>query len=818
MEIEEAKAAGRGETADRKPATEAAFVAKAADRLASLRRRAREIVAKLTLEEKISQLMHRSAAIPRLGIRDYDWWSEALHGVARNGKATVFPEPIGLAASFDESLIHAVASAIGDEGRAKYEAAQAIGRHGYCAGLTFWSPNVNIFRDPRWGRGMETWGEDPYLTSRLGVQFVKGLQGDDPVYLKAAACAKHYAVHSGPEPLRHSFDARPSKRDLYETYLPAFRALVQEGHVEAVMGAYNRVYGESASASPFLLKDILRHEFGFQGHVVSDCGAVTDIFNGHALEKTAEGASARALANGLDIECGSSFQALVKAVHEGLVDETLVDEALVHLFTTRLKLGILEDDPACPYRADPAKLCSKEHVALARKAAEESMVLLKNNGVLPLDESIKSFGVMGAGALDGFALMGNYYGFSPKLVTYLGGLVNAVDPGVGVHFVPGYYYGIDPAKVPGVWAEDSIVIAVVGNTGIFEGEEGDAMGSDCRGDRKTLAIPEGQLQFLRNLRRSCDGCSPRKKIVTVVTGGGPVEMDELMKLSDALVMAWYGGEEGGNALARLLFGRADFTGRLPVTFPVSADVLPPFEDYSMEGRTYRYQTEGVAFPFGFGLSYATAKYESVRVPDDFSKAIVRLRNPGSRPAFETVQIYVATPNSGKCSPNVSLRGFARVAVPAGKAVEAEIALDPEAFTEIAADGALRPIAGPCTVWAASAAPCARSRELDVRSCSTTVNAVPKLLFFRSESCRRCIRLERDLFSTQAWADFAEGHVKLERIDMGGFDECEPAIRYNVTAKGSFVLVSAAGGRAAARLEACEEPQEVIPWIKDALGR
>ena len=808
--------------------TKAAVASDAAARLAALRKRAREIVAQLTLEEKISQLMHQSAAIPRLGISDYNWWSEGLHGVARNGKATVFPEPIGLAASFDESLVHEVASAIGDEGRVKYEASQAIGRHGYCAGLTFWSPNVNIFRDPRWGRGMETWGEDPYLTSRLGVQFVKGLQGDDPVYLKAAACAKHYAVHSGPEPRRHSFDVRPSKRDLYETYLPAFRALVQEGRVEAVMGAYNRVYGESASASPFLLQDVLRREFGFQGHVVSDCGAVTDIFNGHALEKTAEGASARALANGLDIECGSSFHALVKAVQDGLVEERFVDEALVHLFTTRLKLGILGDDPACPYRADPAKLCSEEHVALARKAAEESMVLLKNDGVLPLDESIKSFGVMGAGALDGFALMGNYYGLSPKLVTYLDGLVSAVGPGVGVHFVPGYYYGIDPAKVPGMWILDDVVIAIVGNTGIFEGEEGDAMGSECGGDRKTLAIPEGQLQALRNLRRELGESSPRKKIVTVVTGGGPVETDELLKLSDALVMAWYGGEEGGNALARLLFGRADFTGRLPVTFPVSADVLPPFEDYTMDGRTYRYQTEGVAFPFGYGLSYACAEYEtailafhnpleaSVRVADDFSKAVVRLRNPGSRPAFETVQIYVATPNAGKGSPNVSLRGFSRVEVPSGEAVEAEIALDPEAFTEIAADGALRPVAGPCSVWAASAAPCARSRELGARSCSTTVNAVPRLLFFRSESCRRCIRLERDLLSTQAWADFADGRVKLERIDMGGMGECEPAVRHNVTAKGSFVLVSAAGGRAAARLEACEDPGEVIPWIKGAL--
>ena len=789
------------------------------ERIEALRMRAREIVSKMTLEEKVSQLMNWSAAVPRLGISDYDWWSEALHGVARNGRATVFPEPIGIAATFDAPLVHEIASAIGDEARVKYEAAQAAGRHGaYCAGLTFWSPNVNIYRDPRWGRGMETWGEDPYLTSRMGVQFVKGLQGDDPVYLKAAACAKHYAVHSGPESQRHSFDVSPSKRDLYETYLPAFRALVQEGGVEAVMGAYNRVYGESASASAFLLKDILRGEFGFRGHVVSDCGAVTDIYNGHALEKTAEGASARAIGNGLDIECGKSFNALAKAVREGLVSEKLVDEAVVHLFTTRLRLGILERDDACPYRAEPAKLCSKEHVALARRAAAESMVLLKNDGVLPIDEAkTKTLGVMGAAALDGFALMGNYYGISPNLVTYLEGLSAAVGSGTGIHFAPGYYYGMSAEKASGVYAEDDIVIAFVGNTGIFEGEEGDAMGSSGKcGDRATLAIPSGQMQFLRNLRRSCEGRKPKAKIVTVVTCGGPVETDELMKLSDALVVAWYGGEQGGSALAELLLGRADFTGRLPITFPVSADVLPPFEDYSMDGRTYRYQTEGVAFPFGYGLSYASAEYEAVKVSGDFRRASVRLRNAGSRTAFETVQVYVATPNSGKGSPNVSLRGFARVEVPAGKTIEADVALDPESFTEVGIDGVLRPVAGKCTVWAAAAAPCPRSRELGARACSTVVDAVPKLLFFKTASCRRCVRLERDLFSTQKWADFADGRIALERIDMDGAEGGAAAEARGVAAKGSFVLVSPGGGRAASRLLACEEPEVVIPWIRKAI--
>ena len=787
-------------------------------KIEALRARAREIVGRMTLDEKISQLMNSSPAVPRLGIAPYDWWSEALHGVARNGKATVFPQPIGLAASFDEGLVREIGTAIGDEARVKYEAAQAAGRFGNCTGLTFWSPNVNIFRDPRWGRGMETWGEDPYLTGRLGVQFVKGLQGDDPVYLKAAACAKHYAVHSGPESLRHSFDVSPSRRDLYETYLPAFRALVQEGRVESVMGAYNRVYGESASASRFLLRDVLRDEFGFRGHVVSDCGAISDIYHGHGLEKSAEGASARAIRNGLDIECGNSFRTLKKAVEQKLVDEKEIDEAVVHLFMTRLRLGILEKDPGCPYRADPSCLCSPEHVALARRAAVESMVLLKNDGALPLDEkNLKTFCVMGAAALDGFALMGNYYGFAPNLVTYLEGITDSISPGTGLHYWPGYYYGMPADKAPGVWAGDPVMIAIVGNTGIFEGEEGDAMGSSGKcGDRETLSIPAGQLQFLRNLRRAADNRSSKAKVVTVVTGGSPVEMGEILALSDAVVMAWYGGQEGGHALADLLFGRADFTGRLPVTFPVSEKVLPPFEDYSMDGRTYRYQTEGIEFPFGYGLSYAHAEYESVSVSGDHASAVVRLRNAGPRDAVETVQVYVATPNAGRGSPNVSLRGFARVAVPAGKTVEATVALDGEAFAEIDDNGALRPVTGRCTVWAASAAPCARSRELGVRSCSTVCEVRPRVLFFTSATCPRCVRIEKDVFSTQAWADFAEGRVTLERIDIGGTDENPVAARYGVEKKGSFVLLPAGGGRFAARLDACEEPESVIPWLRAAV--
>ena len=708
-------------------AVSACFGAEASDaeaKIEALRSRAREIVSKMTLDEKLPELLSWAPGVPRLGIPHYDWWSEGLHGVARNGKATVFPEPIGMAASFDPELVKEIASAIGDEGRIKYEAAKAKDRHGTCIGLTFWSPNINIFRDPRWGRGMETWGEDPYLTSRMGVAFVRGIQGDDPVYLKAAACAKHYAVHSGPEGQRHTFDAHPSKRDLWETYLPAFRALVQDGKVEAVMSAYNRVYGESATSSEFLLRDVLRNQFGFKGHIVSDCGAVADIHNGHALEKSPEAASARALKHGLDLECGSTFGSLKKAIADGLVDEKTIDEALVHAYTTRLRLGILEEDSRCPYaKTDPSLLCSPKHVALARKMAAESMVLIKNDGVLPLDESkTTSYTLIGALATDAFALMGNYYGMSPKLVTYLSGFADYVEPGTGMHYCPGYYQGMPASEATGVWVEDDVVIAFIGNTGIFEGEEGDAVAAAAtQGDRSSLKLPAGQLAFLRNVRRDVvrRSADHPTKLVTVITGGSPVELDEVMEMSDAVVLVWYAGEEGGRALPELLFGKRNFCGRLPITFPTSADVLPEFTDYSMDGRTYRYQKDGIAYPFGYGLTYSKVSYESVEVLPGGRKAKVVLSNDSDCDAVEVAQIYVETPNSGKGSPLVSLRGFSRVAVPAHAKATAEIDLDEYAFTEIAEDGSVRKVDGECRVWAAAAAPCARSRELGVSMCSTT---------------------------------------------------------------------------------------------------
>ena len=661
--------------------------------LDDLRQRAEALASRMTIGEKLSQLVNVSPAIERLGIPAYDWWSEALHGVARNGRATVFPAPIGMAASFDAPLVREVASAVADEGRVKHFASASAGRRARYTGLTFWSPNVNIYRDPRWGRGMETWGEDPFLTGTMGTAFIRGLQGDDPVYLKAAACAKHFAVHSGPEPLRHTFDARPSRKDLFETYLPAFEACVRQGRVEAVMGAYNRVYGESASASRFLLHDILREKWGFGGHVVSDCGAVCDVCYGHKIVETPYEAAALALKSGLTLECGNCFSHLVTAYSKGLVDEKDVGDAVTTLLMTRLRLGIAGHDPDCPYNEpDPACLCSDAHRALARRIARESMVLLKNNGVLPLDPSRGSLGVSGAVATDIYALFGNYFGLSERYTTFLEGIVSAVDPSVQVSFGPGYLFGGGaPRYNPNAFGKGDVLLAFVGNTNAFEGEEGEAIATGAaEGDRTSLSLPGNQIAYLRRFRERADG----RKLVTVVTGGGPIDLREAVEISDAVIFAWYPGEEGGNALADLLFGKEDFSGRLPITFPDSADVLPPFEDYSMAGRTYRYQTDGVAFPFGFGLSYATFSHGPVKAGMGASgdaKVEVEVVNDGVRDGTAVVQLYASSPHAGQGHPLKSLVGFRRVPLRAGE--RASVAFDVPAalLTEVQDDGSrIRP--------------------------------------------------------------------------------------------------------------------------------
>ena len=695
----------------------------AQEKLQRLEQQASEIITQMTLEEKFSQLMNETPGIDRLGIEPYDWWNEGLHGVGRSGRATVFPQPIGLAATFNPSIARQIGDAIATEARAKYAVARADKNYSRYTGLTFWSPNVNIFRDPRWGRGMETWGEDPFLTGTMGTAFVRGMQGDDPVYLKVAACGKHFAVHSGPEATRHSANVEPSQHDLWETYLPAFRMLVQEAGVEIIMGAYNRVYGESASGSKLLLTDILRQKWGFKGHIVSDCDAVTDIWKGHHIAQTEAEACAIAIKAGLNVECGSSFKSLKEALSQGLLTEADIDKALRPLMMTRLKLGILQPDKDCPYNhIGEEAIGSKQNIALAREAAVEGMVLLKNeNGALPIDKHIHTLFVTGAGAADAFWLMGNYFGISDRYCTYLQGIVSKVSNGIAVNYRPGCLENaptlntINWAVAESAGAEKTIV--VMGNNGNLEGEEGEAIDSEW-GDRVSLSIPESQMDYLRKIcKRKTSG------VIVVLTGGSPVDVREVCQLADAVVMAWYPGQEGGYALADVLFGDANFSGRLPVTFPAEGDKLPPFDDYSMRGRTYKYMSDNIFFPFGFGLSYGQVKYDGLQVTTDKKKMVnvqFTMVNDSRWDVTETPQVYVSAPGAGVSAPLQQLAAFQRVTVKAGGQEVVEFTIPIERLMTVQDDGSTKLVKGDYTVTVSSAAPSPRSSDLGVKSLSQTI--------------------------------------------------------------------------------------------------
>ena len=703
--------------------TVAVFTATAQTTMNRLEQQAEAIIGKMTLEEKFTQLMNETPGIQRLGIEPYDWWNEGLHGVGRSGRATVFPQPIGLGATFNPAIARQIGDAIATEARAKYVVARKNHNYARYTGLTFWSPNVNIFRDPRWGRGMETWGEDPFLTGTMGTAFVRGMQGDDPVYLKVAACGKHYAVHSGPEATRHEANVTPSQHDLWETYLPAFEMLVKEGRVEIIMGAYNRVYGESASGSKLLLTDILRKKWGFQGHIVSDCDAVADIWKGHKIASTEAEACAIAIKAGLNVECGSTFKALKDALAQNLLTEQDIDHALKPLMMTRLKLGILQPDADCPYnKIGEEQIGSREHIALAHQAAVESMVLLKNeNNALPIDKNIHTLFVTGAGAADAFWLMGNYFGISDRYCTYLQGMVSKVSSGTAVNYRPGCMEST-PTRNAINWAVDESVgaektIVVMGNNGNLEGEEGEAIDSE-RGDRDNIRIPESQMDYLRKICR-------RKKsgVIVVLTGGSPLDVREVCQLADAVVMAWYPGQEGGYALADLLFGDANFSGRLPVTFPEDGDLLPAFDDYSMRGRTYKYMEGNIYFPFGFGLSYGHVGYSDLKVNADKKQGAsvtFTLQNDSKCDVVETPQVYVSAPGAGTTAPLQQLAAFRRVEVKAGERITITIDVPVERLMTVQADGTRKLVKGEYTLLVGSAAPSPRSSVLGVSCVSAKV--------------------------------------------------------------------------------------------------
>ena len=664
--------------------------------------RATRLVAQLSLDEKVAQLETAAPAIRRLGIPAYDWWNESLHGVARNGIATVFPQVIGLAATFDEDLLRRVGQAVAEEARAKFDAID--GAHAGTAryqGLTFFAPNINIFRDPRWGRGQETFGEDPWLTARLATAYVRGLQGDDPAHLRVAAVAKHFAVHSGPELDRHHFDARVSAHDLADTYLPQFEALVREGKVAGVMAAYNRVNGAACVGHPDLLGRVLRRTWGFSGFVVGDCGAVEDVFRGHQLTSDANGAVALSLRGGTDLDCGSSYRRLLGVVHKGDVAEAEIDRALIRLFAVRFRLGLF--DETGKRAAVDVRAVVTGHRALAREAAQKSMVLLQNDGVLPLAgqgqgaRAVRRIAVIGPTADDLDVLVGNYHGTPVRPVTLRAGLMAAAKQrNVDFEFVAGVplsgQAGANLAQAEDAARRADVVIACLGLSPRWEGEEGESESANPAGDRRDLALPGMQPLLLRRL------LAIGKPVLVVLTGGSALTLPEGAH-PNALLMAWYPGEEGGNALADIVFGDVSPAGRLPVTFYRSVADLPPFADYSMSNRTYRYFRGPVSFGFGAGMSYdglkeRDAKVDVVAEPSHSLRASLTLDNPTARSLSRVVAVFAAIAQPKPGDPVRRLVGFQRAEVPAGQSRTVTLDLPHSAFQRVDAQGERQPVLGP----------------------------------------------------------------------------------------------------------------------------
>jgi beta-glucosidase len=656
--------------------------------------RIQDLLSHLTLPEKISLMANNARGVPRLGIPAYDYWSEALHGVARNGKATVFPQAIGLGATWDTALMKRIATAISDEGRAKFHSAfKRLGKTGLYGGLHYWSPNINQDRDPRWGRGQETYGEDPYLTGELGVAFVQGLQGDDPRYLKTAACAKHYAVHSGPEALRHVFDVSPSKRDLYDTYLPAFKKLVQEAKVEAVMGAYNSVYGIPANASEFLLNHTLREEWGFEGHVVSDCGAISDIHLNHKYTKDAAESAAVSVKAGCDLSCDHVYyDSIGEAIERGLMSEADVDQALTRTLGSRFKLGLFDPDEIVPYANIPMSVVDcAEHRSLAYEAAAKSAVLLKNkNNILPISPETSSIMVTGPNAAAVNVLLGNYYGFNGNMVTLLEGITDALPIGMGMEYHPGMML-TDPGSMPDNWsihmaAAAGLTIACMGISPLMEGEEGEALLAEHGGDRTSIELPKAQIDYLRKLN------IVGSKVVLVLFGGSAVALGEAEDLVDAVIHVWYPGEEGGHAVADILFGKTNPSGRLPLTFPKSTSQLPPFDDYSMKDRTYRYATWEPLYPFGFGLSFTSFEYTDLKLEKtalksgEALKATFTLTNTGKVAGEEVVQAYLSDLSASVPVPFNKLVDFQRVALLPGESQQVSFVIAADKMNLINEEG------------------------------------------------------------------------------------------------------------------------------------
>ncbi len=694
--------------------------------MSKYRERAAALVAKMTLEEKVSQTLYNAPAIERLGISAYNWWNEALHGVARAGTATVFPQAIGVAASFDEELVGKMAEVIATEARAKYNVQKKAEDRDIYKGLTFWSPNVNIFRDPRWGRGQETYGEDPYLSGRLGVRFVKGLQEEKEGFIKAAACAKHFAVHSGPEKQRHSFDARVSRQDLYETYLPAFKACVQEAGVEAVMGAYNRTNGEPCCGSKTLLIDILRKEWGFEGHVVSDCWAINDFHAHHKITKTPLESAAMAMNNGCDVNCGCMFPNLWDAVKGGYVEEARLDEAVTNLMECRMKLGMFEEEGTVPFDViGYEQVDTAENKSLNLEISRKSLVLLKNqDNLLPLDlTGIKSIGVIGPNADSRKALVGNYEGTASRYVTVLEGIEDYVGERARVYYSEGCHLYQDRtsnlaqendrmSEVKAVCSVSDVIVAVLGLDSSVEGEEGDTGNEFASGDKLDLKFPGLQSEILRAAYES------GKPVILVSMTGSAMELDWEDSHIPAIIQAWYPGAAGGRAVAELIFGAYSPEGKLPVTFYRTTQELPDFTDYAMKDRTYRYMKQEALYPFGFGLSYTSFEMKGTEADSDrvTAKGEVTIRtsikNTGVMESGETIQVYVKALREG--TPNAQLKGLKKVHLQPGEEKQVEITLKSQAFGLYNVEGEFLVEKGEYAVYLGMQQPDARSASLTGR--------------------------------------------------------------------------------------------------------
>ena len=693
------------------------------DETLTFEERAADLVSRMTLEEKVYQTLHGAAAIERLGVKAYNYWNEALHGVARAGVATVFPQAIGLAATFDEDFLEEAAGVISDEGRAKFNAQQKYDDYDIYKGLTFWSPNVNIFRDPRWGRGHETYGEDPYLTSRLGVRFIEGMQGKDEKYMKVAACAKHFAVHSGPEDIRHSFNAEVSPQDMRETYLPAFKACVKEAGVEVVMGAYNRTNGEACCGSKTLLEDILRGEWQFKGHVTSDCWAIKDFHEYHMVTANAVESVALAMNMGCDLNCGNIYGNLLKAVERGLVKEETIERAVVRLMTTRMKLGLFDAPEKVPYNTINYDVvdCEK-HKEINERAARKSVVLLKNEEqLLPLDkEKIKTIGVIGPNANNRKALVGNYEGTASEYITVLEGIQRYAGDDIRVMFSEGCHLCKNKmqvlakerdrlSEVRAVADCSDVIIACMGLDASLEGEEGDEGNEFASGDKPNLNLPGLQEEVLKVLVET------GKPVVLVLLSGSALAINYADENIPAILQGWYPGARGGKAIAEILFGEYSPEGKLPVTFYRTAEELPEFTDYSMKNRTYRYMKTEALYPFGYGLGYTefTCTQETVERDGDKFTVSALLSNVGEMDGAETLQVYVKAYQDG--APNWQLKALKKVAVKAGGEAKITVALEEADFALYNEEGRKILRAGDYEVYVGTSQPDTRSMALTGRT-------------------------------------------------------------------------------------------------------